>query len=136
MIAEDPYRLARDIKGIGFRTADAIAMKLGIEKTAMIRARAGISFALTEALNDGHCGLPRDELLPMAIKLLEIPGPIVETALRLELGQGDVVADQVEGRDYIFFARLHHAPQSNASRLKAIAQSPFPLPASASHNAI
>jgi exodeoxyribonuclease V alpha subunit len=84
-ISEDPYRLARDIKGIGFRTADAVAMKLGIEKTAMIRARAGVSFALTEALNDGHCGLRRDELLPLAIKLLEIPGPIVEAALLLEL---------------------------------------------------
>src|SRR5450631_2646462 len=93
LISEDPYRLARDIRGIGFRTADAIAMKLGIEKTAIIRARAGISFALSEALNDGHCGLPRDELLPMAIKLLEIPGPIIEGALLLELGQGDVVAD-------------------------------------------
>lgn len=56
VISEDPYRLARDIRGIGFKTADALAMKLGIEKTAMIRARAGISFALTEALDEGHCG--------------------------------------------------------------------------------
>ena len=128
-ISEDPYRLARDIKGIGFRTADAIAMKLGIEKTAMIRARAGISFALTEALNDGHCGLPRDELLPLAIKLLEIPGPIVEAALGLELGQGDVVADQVEGRHCIFLAGLYRAEQSIAARLKAIARGPLPWPA-------
>ena len=52
LISEDPYRLARDIRGIGFRTADAIAMKLGIEKTAMIRARAGISYALTESLDE------------------------------------------------------------------------------------
>ena len=66
LISEDPYRLARDIRGIGFRTADAIAMKLGVEKTAMIRARAGISYALTESLDDGHCGLPRDELMPLA----------------------------------------------------------------------
>jgi exodeoxyribonuclease V alpha subunit len=65
LISEDPYRLARDIRGIGFRTADAIAMKLGVEKTAMIRARAGISYALTESLDDGHCGLPRDELMPL-----------------------------------------------------------------------
>jgi len=128
-ISEDPYRLARDIKGIGFRTADAIAVKLGIEKTAMIRARAGISFALTEALNDGHCGLPRDELLPLAIKLLEIPGAIVETALALELDGGDVVADLVEGRDCIFLAGLHRAEQSIAARLKAIARGPLPWPA-------
>src|SRR5258707_860649 len=48
VMTENPYRLARDIRGIGFKTADAIAMKLGVEKTAMIRVRAGISYALTE----------------------------------------------------------------------------------------
>jgi hypothetical protein len=63
-------------------------MKLGIEKTAMIRARAGISFALTEALDEGHCGLPRDDLLPLAVKLLEIPGAIVTDALWFELEAG------------------------------------------------
>jgi hypothetical protein len=59
VMTENPYRLARDIRGIGFKTADAIAMKLGVEKIAMIRVRAGISYALTEAMDDGHCGLPR-----------------------------------------------------------------------------
>jgi ATP-dependent exoDNAse (exonuclease V) alpha subunit len=51
IMSENPYRLARDIRGIGFKTADAIAMKLGIEKTAMIRVRAGISYALAEAMD-------------------------------------------------------------------------------------
>jgi exodeoxyribonuclease V alpha subunit len=128
LISEDPYRLARDIRGIGFRTADAIAMKLGIEKTAMIRARAGISFALSEALNDGHCGLPRDELLPMAIKLLEIPASIIQEAMGLELEQGQVIADQVEGRDCIFLAGLYYAEQSIAARLKAIGRGALPWP--------
>ena len=67
-MTENPYRLARDIRGIGFKTADAIAMKLGIEKTAMIRVRAGISYALTEAMDEGHCGLPADELVPLAVE--------------------------------------------------------------------
>ena len=49
VMTENPYRLAPDIRGIGFKTADAIAMKLGIEKTAMIRVRAGISYALISA---------------------------------------------------------------------------------------
>jgi exodeoxyribonuclease V alpha subunit len=62
VMSENPYRLARDIRGIGFKTADAIAMKLGIDKTAMIRVRAGISYALTEAMDEGHCGLPTDEI--------------------------------------------------------------------------
>jgi exodeoxyribonuclease V alpha subunit len=55
-ITENPYRLARDIRGIGFKTADAIAMKLSTEKTAIMRVRAGISYALTEAMDEGHCG--------------------------------------------------------------------------------
>ena len=53
VMTENPYRLARDIRGIGFKTADAIAMKLGIEKAATIRVRAGISYALTEAMDGG-----------------------------------------------------------------------------------
>ena len=73
VMADNPYRLARDIRGIGFKTADAIAMKLGIEKTAMIRVRAGISFALAEAMDEGHCGLPAAELVPLAATLLEVP---------------------------------------------------------------
>ena len=83
LVSENPYRLARDIKGIGFLTADQIAEKLGIEKTAMIRARAGISHTLTEAVSEGHCGLPEDDLLNAAEKLLEIPTGIFRDALQL-----------------------------------------------------
>ena len=126
VISEDPYRLARDIRGIGFKTADALAMKLGIEKTAMIRARAGISFALTEALDEGHCGLPRDELLPLAVKLLEIPDTIVLDALRLELDAGQVIADQVEGRDCVFLGGLYHAERSIADRLRILSRGAMP----------
>jgi exodeoxyribonuclease V alpha subunit len=95
VMSENPHRLARDIRGVGFKTADAIAMKLGIEKTAMVRVRAGISYALTEAMDDGHCGLPMDELLPLAEGLLEVPVELVRTALDLELADGTVVADTV-----------------------------------------
>src|SRR6266542_866144 len=88
IMTENPYRLARDIRGIGFRTADAIAAKLGIEKTAMIRVRAGISFALTEAMDEGHCGLPTEELIPLAEELLGVPQELILTALDLELSEG------------------------------------------------
>src|SRR5262249_45631781 len=81
VMTENPYRLARDIRGSGFKTADGIAMRLGIEKTAMIRVRAGISYALAEAMSDGHCGLPNDELLPLAVELLEVPKELIQTAL-------------------------------------------------------
>ena len=84
-ISENPYRLARDIRGIGFKSADLIAEKLGIEKTARIRARAGVGYALTEAMDEGHCGLPLAQLVPMSVKLLDVPAEIIETALDLEL---------------------------------------------------
>jgi hypothetical protein len=72
-VPSTPRRLSRrGIRGIGFKTADAIAMKVGIEKTAMIRVRAGISYALTEAMDEGHCGLPTDALLSLAVELLGI----------------------------------------------------------------
>src|SRR5207302_5246545 len=109
VMTENPYRLARDIRGIGFKTADAIAMKLGIEKTAMIRIRAGISYALTEAMDEGHCGLPAGELIPLAEKLLEVPQELIRAALDLELQEGTVVADRVGETDCIFLAGLHGA---------------------------
>jgi Helix-hairpin-helix containing domain len=95
VMTENPYRLARDIRGIGFKSADAIAMKLGIEKTAMIRLRAGISYALTEAMDEGHCGLPTDQLIPLAEELLEAPRELILTALELERSEGAVIADKV-----------------------------------------
>src|SRR5262252_361948 len=102
VMTENPYRLARDIRGIGFKTADAIAMKLGFEKTAMIRLRAGISYALTEAMDEGHCGLPVAELMPLAERLLEVPQSLVATALDLELKNANVIADRVGDTDCIF----------------------------------
>src|SRR6476620_8055723 len=85
VMTENPYRLARDIRGIGFKTADAIAIRLGIQKTAMIRIRAGISYALTQAMDAGHCGLPIGELVPLAAELLEAQQELVQTALNLEV---------------------------------------------------
>jgi len=117
IMSENPYRLARDIRGIGFKTADAIAMKLGVDKTAMIRVRAGISYALTEAMDDGHCGLPTGELLPLAEKLLEVPQDLICTALDLELADGTVIADRLGEIDCIFLAGLHRAERAIADRL-------------------
>src|SRR6185369_7753946 len=112
VMTENPYRLARDIRGIGFRTADAIAMKLGIEKTAMIRVRAGISYALTKAMDDGHCGLPTEQLVPLTEKLLEVPEQLIRTALDLELQEGTVIADQVGVTPCVFLAGLHRAERT------------------------
>jgi exodeoxyribonuclease V alpha subunit len=128
VMSENPYRLARDIRGIGFKTADTIAMKLGIEKTAMIRVRAGISYALTEAMNEGHCGLPRDELVPLAERLLEVPIERVRTALDLELTEGTVIADSVGETPCVFLAALHRAEHTIAERLLRLANGTLPWP--------
>ncbi len=117
VMTENPYRLARDIRGIGFKSADAIAMKLGIEKTAMIRLRAGISYALTEAMDEGHCGLPSDQLIPLAEELLEAPKDLILTAVELERSDGAVIADKVGDIACMFLAGLYRAEQAIADRL-------------------
>src|SRR5262250_2601924 len=128
LISENPYRLARDIRGIGFVTADQIAAKLGIEKAALIRVRAGISYALAEAMDDGHCGLPTDELMPLAEKLLEVPLELVRTALDLEVADGTVVTDSVGETPCTFLAGLHRAERAVAERLMRLANGTLPWP--------
>ena len=128
VMSENPYRLARDIRGIGFKTADAIAMRLGIDKTAMIRIRAGVGHALTEAMDNGHCGLPAEELLPLAAGLLEAPEDLVRSAITEELAAGSVVADAVGDTPCVFLAGLHRAEYGIAGRMRAIAAGPLPWP--------
>lgn len=129
VMTENPYRLARDIRGIGFRTADAIAMRLGIEKTAIIRVRSGITFALGEARDEGHCGLPVAELLPLAEELLEVPAALVQAALDLELADGTVVGDTVAGTPCVFLGGLHRAERGIAERIAALRAAALPWPA-------
>jgi exodeoxyribonuclease V alpha subunit len=126
VMTDNPYRLARDIRGIGFRTADAIAVKLGIEKTAMIRLRAGISYALTEAMDQGHCGLPVEELTPLAVELLDVPKALIQTALDLELAEGTVIADAVGETQCVFLAGLYRSEQAIAERMRTLATGKLP----------
>jgi exodeoxyribonuclease V alpha subunit len=126
VMTENPYRLARDIRGIGFKTADAIAIRLGIEKTALVRVRAGISYALTEAMDEGHCGLPTVELVPLAAELLEIPKELVSDALELELAEGTVITDTVDATPCVFLGGLYRAEQVVAERLGCLVAGPLP----------
>jgi exodeoxyribonuclease V alpha subunit len=128
VMSENPYRLARDIRGIGFRTADLIAEKLGFEKTAMIRVRAGISFALTKAMADGHCGLPLTELLPKATELLEVPEDLIRTAIDLELAEGTITADTVDNMPCVFLSGLYKAEKAIADRLRQLLHGALPWP--------
>lgn len=128
VMTTDPYRLARDIRGIGFRTADAIARKLGIEPHAPERLRAGISFALQSAMDDGHCALPTERLVTLARKLLDVDADPVRLALVLELRGEDVVADTVEGETCLFLKGLHRAERRIAEGLATLAAGTPPWP--------
>lgn len=117
IVGDNPYRLARDIRGIGFKTADRIASRLGIARDAMIRVRAGLTFALGEAVDQGHCGLPRDHLLAFAQDVLEVPATNLEQALALELEAGTIIADTIDGAPCVFLRRLWEAERFIAERL-------------------
>ena len=127
-ITENPYCLARDIRGIGFRTADQVAAKLGIEKEAMIRVRAGLSFGLAEATGQGHCGLPVAELTRSTSELIEVGAGLIETALGLELQDGGLVADTVDAEPCVFLAGLYRSEQDIADRLRLLSRGRPPWP--------
>jgi exodeoxyribonuclease V alpha subunit len=122
VIRENPYRLAEDIYGIGFISADKIASSLGIEKTSLIRARSGISYALSKAMDDGHCGLPTSALLDAAKALLDIDVSIIIQALSLELEKGTVIKDSINITECIFLAGLYRAEKGIAARLQELGQ--------------
>jgi exodeoxyribonuclease V alpha subunit len=136
ILSENPYRLARDIRGIGFKSADAIAMRLGIEKGAPMRVRAGIGYALSEAMDQGHCGLPMEELLPLAERLLEVPQDSVASALEQECSGGSVIADRIGETDCIFLAGLYRAERAIAERLQTLLRATLPWPSIHAEKAI
>jgi exodeoxyribonuclease V alpha subunit len=129
LVKENPYRLARDIRGIGFITADQIAQRLGIPKTSMLRARAGISYALLQAIENGDCGLPEAELLTLAQKLLEVEQGLLAEALTLELAAGSVVADTVNDQVCVFLPHLRQAEDAIATAIRHLQVGRPPWPA-------
>jgi exodeoxyribonuclease V alpha subunit len=126
LIQDDPYRLARDISGIGFKTADQIAGRLGYTADDPRRVRAGVAHALTTAMDNGHCGLPRPELLKLGGELLGIDVGLIETALELELAAGEVIAGTTEEQEVIFLAGLYRAEEGIGKRLLALRGGSFP----------
>ena len=94
IIKANPYRLCRDIWGIGFATADKIALSVGIPKDSPLRARATLTYALeTEAEDGGHCWTYENDLLLHANELTEIPTEILGEALEEEIKSGHIVAE-------------------------------------------
>ncbi len=118
-----------DIRAIGFRTADQIVAKLGIEKTALIRVRAGIVYALTEVRDEGHCGPSAEELISFTQTRLKVPVKLVKTTLGMELENGAVIADDLEGHRCVFLAGLPGPSRKSRKSLEALAIGKPPWPA-------
>ncbi len=94
VMQENPYRLADDIWGIGFKTADTIAAKLGIEKDRFIRLCSGILYTLNKLSESGHCYALREQLIDRAGELLEVETPELEITLDEMLRTSDVIKDE------------------------------------------
>ncbi|MGH8575118.1 MAG: AAA family ATPase, partial [Gammaproteobacteria bacterium] len=119
-VRENPYRLALDIHGIGFKTADRIAQRLGIPKDSLMRAQAGVRHVLQELSGDGHCAAVHTSLVEMSEKLLEIPAATIEEAIAAELVEENLVEEAIEGQPCLFLTPLHRAEIGVAQRLQAL----------------
>jgi len=114
-VTENPYRLALDIHGIGFKTADNLAQNLGIARDSLIRAQAGVRHVLQEISGDGHCAAPWDRLIEEASKLLEISDPILEEAIHAEIAEANLIQEDVDGISCLFLTPLHRAEVGTAT---------------------
>ena len=99
VVRADPYRLASDVWGIGFKTADTIAKAVGIPHDSPQRIKAGLQFTLSEATGNGHCFLPEQELIGAAIKILQVDTGLVIECLAELVAEEGVVREEVPGEE-------------------------------------
>jgi exodeoxyribonuclease V alpha subunit len=121
-VRSNPYTLARDISGIGFKSADQIARKVGIPADSLVRAAAGLHHVLLTASGEGHCALPMGMLMEEAVKLLGVELGLVGTALERSLGAGELVRELVGDEDLIFLPHLQRAEQELARRIRLLSE--------------
>ncbi len=125
IVKANPYRLCRDIWGIGFATADRIALSVGIPKDSPIRAQATISYALEkEAEDGGHCWTYENELLMKGNELTGIPVEILATALEAEIAENRVVVEGETVPRRIYPRSLFFSERRTAGRVRAILNTP------------
>lgn len=132
IVRENPYRLALDIWGIGFKTADRIAARLGVSPTSPARAAAGLLHALAEASDDGHVFLPREALYEAGQALLDIERPVLEGALASLADEERVKVVPLEGpvgaggevAMAVYARALHVAEVGTASLVRRLLDTP------------
>ena len=125
-VTENPYRLALDIHGIGFKTADDLAQSLGIARDSLIRAQAGVRHVLQEISGDGHCAASWDTLIEEASKLLEISNPILEEAINAEIAEENLIQEDINGISCLFLAPLHRAEVGTAASVLRLLKGTLP----------
>ncbi|MFC7220111.1 ATP-dependent RecD-like DNA helicase [Streptomyces polyrhachis] len=121
----EPYRLAADVWGIGFLTADRIAQAVGIPHDSPQRVKAGLQYALSQAGDQGHCYLPEERLIADAVKLLQVDTGLVIDCLAELAAEEGVVRERVPGAEgeeitAVYLVPFHRAERSLASRLLAL----------------
>ncbi len=128
VVSENPYRLAMDIYGIGFVTADAIARNIGIEISSEFRAIAGIFHILGEAGEEGHCYLPQTELVERSVKLLAhqdyhpVPETISELTTKLVINEKLVMHGDYQGQMICYKPSVYHTEKGMAERIYQLLQ--------------
>jgi exodeoxyribonuclease V alpha subunit len=127
-VQANPYALAKDIHGIGFKTADQIAQKIGIPHDSLIRACAGLSHVLLEATGNGHCALPLEFLKDEAGKLLLVDEKVVVAALEKTHADRDLVTEKINDQDLVFLPSLKRAEEGIAARIKSLCGMPSSYP--------
>ncbi|MCU1349885.1 MAG: helicase, RecD/TraA family [Acidobacteria bacterium] len=121
IIRENPYRLADDVRGIGFRTADAISRNLGNDPQSPFRIAAGLRHVVDAAREGGHCGIAEEEAIRNAVELLAVPAALIEEGIRIAIGGGLFAVEELEGRRVLFPLALHRAETRIGHTLAALA---------------
>jgi exodeoxyribonuclease V alpha subunit len=128
-VRANPYALSRDIHGIGFKTADQIAQKIGIPHDSILRACAGLEHILAEATGQGHCALPLEFLKQETEKLLGVGQGIIDSALQRTLGEKALVQETIAGDEMVFLPKLRLAEQGIAVRIRMLCDGKAQYPA-------
>ena len=120
ILKENPYRLADDIEGVGFRTADDIAAKAGIRTDSDFRVRSGILYTLLQASGEGHTYLPETELTTRASKLLNVTAEQVEKQYMDLAIERKIILKQMEDQTQIYAASFYYMEANTATMLKRL----------------
>jgi exodeoxyribonuclease V alpha subunit len=119
-IRQNPYQLAFDVRGIGFRIADDLARRLGHDVASPFRVLAGLRHVVETAREQGHCGISAEDARTQAAKLLGVAADLVDEAIATAVSSRMVIAEEVDGRSILFDPMLHRAETRIALALSAL----------------